>query len=85
MPVVNATQPENRSAEIPTVEVRTDGKDFVAVTMFETIDPCPTIGSWNGVHELGVRTMDKNKSYRVPRHVADVLVDAKKATTIEIQ
>ncbi len=65
------------------VSLKKSAKDVVVVSCFETIEPAPTIGFWSGATDPNVGLkMLKQTPYKVPRHVAEVLVDAKKAIIV---
>lgn len=59
-------------------------KDEVLITMYETIDPAPRIGTFNMQQLLGISKLVEKKNYRLPKYVAEVLVDAKKAEFLQV-
>jgi hypothetical protein len=66
--------PERAIAEVS--QKPTEG--HIRVTMLETIN-CPTVGHWDGARVLKIREMRARESYTIPRDVAYVLFDARKA------
>lgn len=99
-PVVEETQAEEvpditpvkakpvaaRSAVVvPRVDVsQAEKDDEVLVTMYETIDPAPRVGTFNIQLQLGIAKLEERKNYRLPKFVAEVLVDAKKAEYLQL-
>ena len=59
--------------------------DLVLVTMHETIDPAPRVGTFDCRHKLKVQALTARKNYRMPKFVAEVLVDAGKAEYLSIE
>jgi len=53
-------------------------QDFVEFNCFETIDPSPVIGHFSFSRDMSITMLEKNRVYRIPRFVAEVLVDKKK-------
>jgi hypothetical protein len=76
----------SRSAEVEArVDVsEVDAKDEVLITMFETIEPAPRIGTYNIPALHGINKLVARKNYRFPKFVAEVLVDAKKAEYLQV-
>lgn len=77
---VDIVQPATAVVDVSDV----NNKDLVIVTMHETISPAPRIGTFDCRHRLGVPELLARKPYRVPKFVAEVLVDAGKAEIISI-
>lgn len=64
------------------VEVRKENNDLVQVTVFSDIEPPPHIGKWKGSDELKVTKLVAKGTYKVPRFVANAMVDAKRAAIL---
>lgn len=73
---------ENRG-DAPVVTPQRTGKGWVKVNMYETIVPAPTVGTFSVTQELGIPSMLARQTYSVPKDVADVLVDARKAGRVD--
>lgn len=74
-----------KTAVVPRVDVsQSDRNDEVLVTMYETISPAPRVGTFNIPLQLGIAKLEERKNYRLPKFVAEVLVDAKKAEYLQI-
>lgn len=72
-----AAKKKDKEAEIPEVVISAaKPSDHVRFACTREINPAPTIGIWNGVHELGVTKMSAGSHYTIPRHIAHVLLDA---------
>jgi hypothetical protein len=56
---------------------------YVKINMYETITPAPVIGGFRVGHELGISSMQARATYSVPKNVADVLVDSRKAGRVD--
>lgn len=85
VPKVKAPSATAGEAEVPRVDVsEVDAKDEVLVTMYETIDPAPRIGTYNIQQIHGIKALIARKNYRFPKYVAEVLVDAKKAEYLQV-
>ena len=54
----------------------------VPIVMLKTLDPPPRVGAWEGRTALGIPRMLCDERYTVPKNVAVVLVDAKKASVL---
>lgn len=71
------------SPEEETVKVAVSPKakqsGWVEVSMHEEISPAPVIGKFSFAIDMSITKLEKHKTYRVPKDVADVLVDRKKA------
>ncbi len=76
--------PQISQVDPPTVSAAKAFDDLVAVTVFEQIDPPPVVGSFNVGHELGITRMVPKQAYKLPRFVAEVIVDAKKGVIIDV-
>lgn len=77
---VEIQQPEQ--ARVDVSQVGRD--DLVLVTMHETIDPAPRIGTFDCRHKIA-QALIARKNYRMPKHVAEVLVDAGKAEFLSVE
>lgn len=77
---VEIEQPEQ--ARVDVSQVGRD--DLVLVTMHETIDPAPRIGTFDCRHKIA-HALIMRKNYRMPKHVAEVLVDAGKAEFLSVE
>lgn len=74
-----------KSAAVPRVDVsQSDRDDEVLITMYETISPAPRVGTFNIQLMLGLSQLEERKNYRLPKFVAEVLVDAKKAEYLQL-
>lgn len=76
-------QQQSQTKQADVVTIKSAGDDLVAVTVFERIQPPPIVGTFNVGKELGLTELEPKKGYKLPRRVAEVLVDAKKAAIIE--
>jgi hypothetical protein len=56
----------------------TNEEDTVKVTMFETIDPAPQVGTCNVVRDHGYEKLVKGETYLLPKTVAMILAEGKK-------
>jgi len=85
VPDVTPVKPAAKQAMISRVDVsQADKDDEVLVTMYETVDPAPRVGTFNIQLMLGLRKLEERKNYRLPKFVAEVLVDAKKAEYLQL-
>ena len=72
-----------KAAPAPTaVSVKSSDKDLVQVTVFQAIEPPPHVGNWNGARELGILKMTPKSTYKVPRYVANVMVESTRAAIL---
>lgn len=70
---------------VPRVDVsQVDREEEVLVTMYETIEPAPRVGTFSIPLQLGIAKLEGRKNYRLPKFVAEVLVDAKKAEYLQV-
>ena len=71
--------------EMPRVDVsQVDKNDEVVITMHETLDPAPRVGTFSIPEKLQIRALIQKKNYRLPKFVAEVIVDAGKAEYLQI-
>lgn len=78
-----APEPESAPEPAPRVQVKKDKNDHVSITMLEEVNPAPRIGHCDVPTDLGIPILVKGESYRVPRTVAEMLKDSKKAAIAE--
>lgn len=78
-----AAEPEVGTVPEAVADLSGGDDDIVKVTMFETIDPPPVVGNYHVSRELSVSRLEAKKSYRLPRFVALVIVDAQKGAIAE--
>lgn len=78
---VEIEQPEQIRVDVSGVKAL----DLVMITMHELIDPAPRIGTFDIRHSLGIQKLVARKNYRLPKFVAEVLVDAGKAEYLSIE
>lgn len=74
--------PEVGDEDLPEAE-RKEKAGYVRVNMYETIEPAPTVGHFNVGRELGISRLQARETYSLPKNVADVLVDARKASRVD--
>lgn len=55
-----------------------EDEDMIRVTMFETIDPAPQVGTCNVVQAYGFEKLEKGQTYLLPKVVAMVLAEGRK-------
>lgn len=73
-------------AEFTRVDVSSaKAKDIVMITMHETISPPPFIGGYNIPLEMKISSLQERKNYRLPKYVAQVIVDAGKAEYLSVE
>jgi hypothetical protein len=68
--------------DVPEISVKKTGDDLVVIVVTKEIEPPPIIGHYRMGYELGVTKLIPQHPYKVPRRVAEVMVDAKKAIIV---
>lgn len=76
-------QIEEGVEEVSAEEVAAEAaSDLVKIVAHQTINPAPTVGTVNLVRDFGIEKLVERETYNIPRCVAEVLVDRRKASIV---
>lgn len=80
--VGNRTPPPVSAQAQQAVEIEESSDDSVLIVVHEAIEPAPRVGDFDCAREVAPAFKPKEGPYRVPRHVALVIVDAGKGNIV---
>ena len=75
IPVSEDDIAETTPMEEVTAETKPSGADMVTFVCNKLITPAPNIAKYNLLMEQGIGKFEKDKAYKIPRYVAEVLKD----------